>query len=187
MPIGCYSLVPEIANRLCQRQPQRILDVGIGFGMYGAVVRQWLDLGVTPWHRFLVGVEAWGQYRNPAWDLYNLVVVDSIQGYLAKRQECFDCILMMDVLEHFEKPEGSLVLRQLQSIVSPGGMLLVGTPAVFVEQGAVHGNEFERHRSLWTPAELADLGFQVLRDGTPDRFGMQTLLAEMLLAEWSTA
>ena len=182
MPIGCYALVPEITARLRERQPQRILDVGIGFGMYAAVVRQWLDLGVAPWRRYLVGVEAWGGYRNPLWDLYNLVIVDTVQGYLDKRPEQFDCILLLDILEHFDKPEGAAVLRQLQTIVSPGGMLLVATPAIFCEQGAEYGNEFERHRALWTPAELAEFGFCMLRDGAPDRFGMQ-----MLLAEWSHA
>lgn len=179
MPIGCYSLVPEIASRLCARQPLRILDVGIGFGMYGAVVRQWVDNGVMAWQRYLVGVEAWGRYRNPVWDLYNLVIVDTIQGYLAKQPETFDFILMTDLIEHLDREEALWVVERLQSPITPGGTFIIGTPAIFCEQGAVHGNEFERHRSLWTADELCELGFSTIRDGAPDQYGMQ-----MLLAEW---
>jgi hypothetical protein len=56
MPIGCYSLVPMIANRLHDAQPRSVLDLGVGKGFYGAVVRQWLDLGVRAWRTKLFGV-----------------------------------------------------------------------------------------------------------------------------------
>jgi len=46
-----------------------------------------------------------------------------------------------------------------------------------MEQGAAYGNEFERHRSLWTAEGLRGAGFEVLNAGEPDRFGNQMLLA----------
>ncbi len=179
MPIGSYSLVPYVADRLWKDRPRRVLDLGIGMGMYGAAVRQWVDLGVQPWTTYLVGVEACAEYRNPLWDLYNLVVVDTIQNYLAKNTEPFDFVIFSDVIEHFVKDEGTRLIRMIQPIISPGGHLLVGTPAIFEEQGAVHGNEFERHRSLWAASDLAELGFRVIVDGKPDAFGCR-----MLLADW---
>jgi hypothetical protein len=46
----------------------------------------------------------------------------------------------------------------------------VGTPAVWMEQGAVYGNEFERNRSLWTAEELRGVGCELLEAGEPARF-----------------
>lgn len=182
MPIGCFSLIPHVTHHLVTHQPQRILDLGAGFGMYGAVVRQWLDLGVTPAKSFLVGVEAWAAYRSPLWDLYNLMIVDSIQNYLRSCTQRFDCVIMNDVIEHFEKEEGGRVLDRLRDILEAHGSLLVGTPGIFGEQGAVYGNEYERHRSLWTAADFLARGFRIVMDGTVDQFGNQ-----MVLAAWQNA
>ena len=49
-----------------------------------------------------------------------------------------------------------------------------------VEQHAVHGNELERHRSVWTREEFESLGFEILMDGKPDNF-----YNEMLLGQWT--
>lgn len=57
MPIGNSVAVPYVVQHLMKRGPQRVLDLGIGFGMYGAVVRQWHDRGVRPWRTHLTGVE----------------------------------------------------------------------------------------------------------------------------------
>lgn len=179
MPIGCYSLVPHVAFHLAVERPARVLDLGVGFGLYGAVVRQWADLGVWPGRTWLVGVEGFAGYRSPAWDLYNLIVVDSIENYLARAAETFDCILLNDVIEHFDKPAGLAVMNRARQLLAPGGSLFVGTPAWFFPQEAVYGNELERHRSAWSAADFSSLGFELLSDGLPDRWGNQ-----MLLARW---
>jgi hypothetical protein len=157
-----------------------VLDLGIGAGFYGAVVRQWLDLGVRPWNTFLVGVEAWADYRNPLWDLYNVVVVATIQSYLARFHEQFDSVILADVLEHFESSEGTALLRQVQERVAPGGTLIVATPAVLVEQAAVNGNELERHRSVWTATDLQSLGFNTILSGNEP----QIAFTPTILAYW---
>lgn len=178
MPIGSYALVPHVAHALCQRQPQRVLDLGIGFGIYGAVVRQWLDQGVRPWRTHLVGVEAFASYGNPLWDLYDLIVIAPLQEFLARDHELFDFILLTDVIEHLERPEGTWVLDRCQALLAPNGRLMVGTPAIFMPQDAVGGNEFERHRSLWTAQDFHRRGWRMEKSGDLDAFGHQMLLAE---------
>lgn len=177
MPIGCFSLVPTIAARLMASKPASVLDLGIGMGFYGAVVRQWLDMGVKPWKTRLIGVEGFEGYRNPCWDLYDEVFERPIEGYLNARAETFDAILLLDVLEHFERDAGSWILTAARHHLTPNGSLYVGTPAVWMDQGAAHGNEFERHRSLWTAEELQRLGFEILENGEVDRWGNRMLLA----------
>lgn len=177
MPIGSHSIVSHVARLLQDAGPRRILDLGIGFGFYGAVVRQWLDFGVRPWRTYLAGVEAWGRYSNPLWDLYDLVTVQSIQDYLNSSPEQFDFIMMNDVLEHLAADEGRRILGQIDTLLSPGACLMVATPALYFEQGAVNGNEFERHRSFWSAADLRLAGFEILLDGSEPQLCGPTVLA----------
>jgi SAM-dependent methyltransferase len=181
MPIGSYAVVPHLAHALAVRQPRSVLDLGIGFGGGGAIVREWLDLGVQPWRTFLVGVEVWPDYRGPLWDLYNVVVTESIEAYFAHTTDTFDCVMLNDVLEHFEKPAGLALLSATRRLVTPGGMVLLSTPFDFFEQGAVYGNEHERHRSHWTADELTGLGFKVEIVGRPDY-----LCGRALFAQWNS-
>ena len=176
MPIGCCSLVPAIATQFVLRRPRSVLDLGIGMGFYGAVVRQWLDGGVQPWRTRLVGVEGFAAYRNPCWELYDEVVESTIEQFVETNADPWDAILVLDVLEHFEHAQGEAILSVLRSRLSPGGRLFVGTPAVWMEQGAANGNELERHRSLWTTDELRTIGFKLLHGGVADQFGNQMFL-----------
>jgi hypothetical protein len=183
MPIGSFTVIPHVAKHLATQRPDRVLDLGIGSGFYGAVVRQWVDLGVRPWKTFLVGVEAWTDYRNPIWDLYDLIVVETIQGYLSRYREQFDCIILGDVLEHFVTEEGIALLRRLQARVAPDGTLIVATPAVFFGQPAMYGNELERHRSVWSVAQLESLGFRTVLSGKE----AQVALIPTILSFWTRA
>jgi SAM-dependent methyltransferase len=176
MPIGCCSLVPAIATQFVLRRPRSVLDLGIGMGFYGAVVRQWLDGGVQPWRTRLVGVEGFDTYRSPCWNLYDDVVVSSIERFLEADSGTWDAILLLDVLEHFEHSQGAAMLQQLRLRLTPEGRLFVGTPAVWMDQGPAYGNEFERHRSLWTGDEMQTIGFELLDGGATDRYGNQMLL-----------
>jgi SAM-dependent methyltransferase len=182
MPIGSFTAVPHVAMLLATRRPGRVLDLGIGSGFHGAIVRQWVDLGVRPWNTLLVGVEAWADYRNPLWDLYNLVFVETIQRHLDRHPETFDCILLGDVIEHFEWDQGVTLLGQLKRRVAPRGLLIVATPARFQEQEAVNGNEFERHRSVWTAGQFEALGFQTLLSGDEP----QVAFVPTILACWES-
>jgi SAM-dependent methyltransferase len=180
MPIGCLSCVAPVAAGLMALRPRSVLDLGIGMGFYRGVVRQWLDKGVRPWTTELVGVEAWAAYRNPMWELYDELHIETIEAYLQRADKQFSAILLMDVLEHFEKPQGETVIEQCRARRAPGGAFWIATPAVWMEQGAAHGNEFERHQSLWTAADLLGRGFKIKTRGDPDQFGNQIVLAVLM-------
>lgn len=177
MPIGSFTFVPTIAHELETRRQRAVLDLGIGSGMYGAVVRQWGDWGARPWQTHLVGVEGWSDYRNPLWDLYDVVVETSIESFLEVQQARYDLILMLDVIEHFPLDIGRRLIPKIVGALQPDGRAYVGTPAIMVPQGAVYGNVLETHRSLWSCADFVALGGEVLRDGSPCPLGSQMILA----------
>lgn len=153
-----------------------MLDLGIGMGFYGAAIRQWLDFGISIRRTYLAGVEGFPEYRNPCWDLYDAVFEMTIEEFLAWDTYVWDAILIMDVIEHFEKQQGIQVIKQAKERIAKDGKLYVGTPAVFIEQGAEYGNELETHRSLWSKDDFVSLGFDLLVDGTLNEWGHQMLL-----------
>ncbi|MHB8955861.1 MAG: class I SAM-dependent methyltransferase [Pirellulaceae bacterium] len=177
MPIGSYTFVPEIAAYLEKQHPRTVLDLGIGAGFYAAVVRQWGDQGVRPWQTYLIGVESWIPYRNPLWDLYNVVVTTPIESFLQSLRHTYELILLLDVIEHFEPDAGLRVLERTRQALTPKGRLYVGTPAVFMPQGIGNKNTHETHRSLWTSSDFQQLGFRLERDGSCCSYGSQMLLA----------
>lgn len=176
MPFGSHSIYAQVIHEIAARQPKSVLDLGIGYGINGAGVRNWLDYGYEPYDTYLVGVEAFPKYRSPLWDCYNTVHETTIHDYLAiEPVELFDCIVMTDVLEHFTKEEGVDLLSKLQNRLTPDGFLLVSTPAIWIEQGTVHGNVYETHKSLWNRRDFRH--HQLLSHGGADKFGHKMLLA----------
>lgn len=177
MPIGAASELPTIVFYLISKQPASVLDLGVGMGMYGAAVRQWLDMGYAESGKrtLLHGVEGFEKYKNPVWELYDRVLVADILEIEPERK--YDAILLCDVLEHFTKEQGRELIAKAIEWLEVGGSFIITTPAIHCEQGEVYGNAFETHRCLWTPSEMSELGFQILNDGKMDRFGCLMLTA----------
>lgn len=167
MPISSYAIIPDVIRELEKKQPETVLDLGIGNGMYGALIRNYFP------NVHITGVEAWEDYENHLWNVYNEVYVQDIASYLTE-DGLYDVVIMTDVIEHFTKEDGYDVIEAMKSKLKRGGLLLISTPAIFVEQGAVGGNEFERHRSLWTPEDLPE--FDQLRTEIPDKYSAYMFL-----------
>ena len=177
MPIGAASELPTIVFHLIDKQPRSVLDLGIGMGMYGAVVRQWLDMGYSESGKrtILHGVEVFEKYKSPAWNFYDRIDITDILEFEPAQK--YDAILLCDVLEHFTKEQGRALISRVMDWLEVGGSFIITTPAIHCEQGEVYGNAFETHRCVWSASEMSELGFQILNDGTMDRFGCLMLTA----------
>lgn len=176
MPIGSWSAYTQIIKGILATNPDSVLDIGVGFGMNGCGVRNWLDLGVKFKTR-LIGIEAFPKYMNPAWDLYDRVIIgDALQ--IIDTLEDFDLILMTDVIEHFEKDAGIILLEKLKGKCRKG--VIVSTPGLWIEQGDAYGNAYETHRSLWTAEDFTAQGFGIVMDGSLDDNGHMMIVADYI-------
>jgi len=76
-----------------------------------------------------------------------------------------DLITLIDVLEHFTPDEAREVLRQAES-VARRRVLLFTPRGDFPQDGfdafGLGGEDLQRHRSAWEPAQLAALGYRVI-------------------------
>lgn len=167
---------------MCATNPASVLDLGVGMGMNGAAVRNWLDLGTKQanggkWRVKLDGVEAFSKYKNPAWQLYDKVYEVDIRKFI-EMNVSYDLVIMTDVIEHFDKAEGLAILQRLKEICNKA--VMVSTPAIWIEQGDAYGNVFETHRSLWTVQDFRQAGYGIVMDGTVDQFGHMMILADYI-------
>jgi hypothetical protein len=144
-------------------RPASVLDVGIGFGKYGLLFREYLDVSPRAAHGLaydgsaatvrIDGVEAHAPYIGPLQRaIYDHIYVGNALEVLPSLDR-YDLVFAGDVLEHFTRGDGERFLALAASQAAVG--VLIVTPALDLDQDDVFGNPFERHRSFWTPGDFA--------------------------------
>ena len=161
MPSSQHYHISKIMSLIITLNPNSILDIGTGFGKYGMLCREYLELwdGRKKYSEFLRridGIEAFEEYITPVHRfVYNNIYAEDALKILDKVDFKYDLILLIDVLEHFDKSTGRSFLEKMLQL---HGGVLVSTPKKVSNQTDAFGNEFERHRSQWTKAELVEMG-----------------------------
>lgn len=164
MPTSWYQAVPAIIDLVHIDGPQSILDIGVGFGKYGVLLRETIDIpyeryAKETWHLQLDGIEGFEGYRNPIHDyVYNNMYYGNIFSVLSTLSQKYDTLLLIDVLEHFDKEEGLRLIEQLLEITNKS--LIVSTPIMPAPQGEYLGNILETHKSRWNIVDFVDFDFQ---------------------------
>lgn len=155
MPVSDFHHIPTVLHYALAVRPQSVLDVGVGTGTYGFLLRQFLDFGHPPDRRVRIeGVEIFEPYRNPVWDFaYDRVHLGDVRELLPTLRP-YDLIVMTDVLEHFVRAEARALVRQALECARA---VIATTPNRWCPQGPWGGNEAETHRSLLDAADFAGL------------------------------
>lgn len=170
MPTGAWTSLPYISKFLHMAQPRRVLDLGIGSGLNGALVRQYVDRGVRPWQTYVTGVEVHADYRNPLWQCYDEILIQNILNFLHmfKKRERYDFVMMTDVIEHFPSDLAEKLVSDLvPAATRKGGKVFITTPGHLnrFEQGAEFGNEHERHLDFFDASFFSKHGYIIINDG----------------------
>lgn len=159
MPVSDYRHISDVLDVIRQVNPQTILDVGVGFGKWGVLCREVLEvynqrLQPETWTVQIDGIEIHEPYRNPLWEIaYNRLHIGNAFDIVESLGQ-YDLILGCDVIEHFDKEIGSILLRKLYHRAN---IVIVTSPRGFMPQGAVHDNEYECHRSCWDESDFRDI------------------------------
>ncbi|RCX16954.1 methyltransferase family protein [Fontibacillus phaseoli] len=148
----CIELIRQVS-------PSRVLDIGIGFGRWGMICREFLDVWQGRVHReqwmtVIEGIEIFpknvDEYHSY---FYNEIhIADAYELLTQHKVGTFDLIILGDVLEHFDK-ERAIAL--LEACLQTGRYVLLNIPiGNDWPQGSEYGNDYEMHRSEWTMTEL---------------------------------
>jgi len=153
-------------------KPKSVLDIGIGFGKYGVLCREYLEMWTQyrtyhkkDWKFRIDGIEIFEKYRNPLYDfVYNNIYFGNALNVIYETNHIYDLILLIDILEHFTFEKG---FQFLELCLEKGRNLIISTPKNVGSQKGVFGNPHERHKSQWTEAQLLLLRLK-------DMFGNKT-------------
>ena len=152
MPTSDPNIFPPVIEGAIKLQPKSILDIGCGFGAYGYLLRQYLEVAQKrytreEWKLKIDAVEAFKDYIGIIQKLvYDTIYVGDITEVIYKIKK-YDIILLLGVIEHLDKKKGYKILDILKK---RSKHLYISTPIYFRNQGAFMGNEYERHVSLWS-------------------------------------
>jgi predicted O-methyltransferase YrrM/SAM-dependent methyltransferase len=153
-----WQHLPYCIDVLMAVNPRRVLDVGVGFGRWGAMTREFCELWqerVLPnsWLVRVEGIEAFpGQLGDWQRSLYNQIHIGDARKLLPKLPGDRDLIIFGDVLEHFEKSEA----RELLNLcLDKSEYILINIPiGAGYDQTERYGNPYEAHLSLWETADF---------------------------------
>jgi SAM-dependent methyltransferase len=144
-------------------RPRRVLDIGIGTGKYGFLLREYLrywddHLRVSANPIQIDGIEIFPDYVTDLQrKIYDQIQIgDAIQILPHIKDDSYDLLLVLDVIEHLDRATGMQLLRECQRVAA---LVIVSTPRIFVHQPEKWHNPAEEHQSLWAQADFNEAGF----------------------------
>jgi len=147
VPTSHHAQVSKILDAIVHTNPKSVLDIGTGFGKYGVLCREYLELwdGREDYQKFtrrIDGIEIFPQYLTPIHKyVYDEVFVgDALDIVPNKLQRDYDLALLIDVLEHLKKEDGA---KLLGALLKRAKNVIISVPRDIGDQGTVFGNEHE--------------------------------------------
>ena len=133
--------------------PSSILDVGIGFGRWGILFREFLEIWENSrydgkWKRIIDGVEIYPGYIKDYHNyFYSNIYLDNALGFLQNTENKYDLIHFGDVIEHQEKAIGE---EMINLALNNAEYVLINIPiGKHWSQPADSDNPYEAHKSVW--------------------------------------
>ncbi|MCC6866024.1 MAG: class I SAM-dependent methyltransferase [Ignavibacteria bacterium] len=133
--------------------PKSILDIGVGFGRWGILFREFLEIWEGSkyngnWERVIDGVEIFpGYIKDYHKFFYSNIIIDNALDYLRSYSGKYDLINLGDVIEHFTKREGEELINLA---IEKGKVALINIPiGKYWAQEGTEENPHEAHKSIW--------------------------------------
>jgi len=147
MPTGRPHAIPFVIDMIMSHNPGSILDVGSGFGKWGMLLREYLEvwqgrLARDSWEKRIDAVEIFRGYAELPWNelFYNNIYIADVRSI--DNIDEYDLVLFGDVIEHMDRGSGRTLLDKCKRYI-------VITPGYDSPQGEVFGNKYETHVSRW--------------------------------------
>jgi hypothetical protein len=162
MPISRCDNIPWVIEDVISHDYKTILDVGVGFGMWGTLFRAFTDIRLSEidstryerWQTQIDGIEIFDRYGNSNWNNYNKIYhgdAIKIMSEIIAEGKKYDLVYLGDIIEHFSKEEGK---KLLDLAIQLGKKVIITTPREFRKQEGVLSNEKERHLSFWDDSDF---------------------------------
>jgi hypothetical protein len=154
VPVSIWLGIEDTLQTIVERRPSCVLDAGAGFGMWGMLLRQYLDVWNgrvqrTDWTTLIDGIEIDERRVQPhARHLYTEILVGDIRTVVPRRaaELRYDVILFGDVIEHLPKEDGRALLDAAIALAEELVVLRIPLGDGWRREGR---EEPDHHRSQW--------------------------------------
>ena len=160
MATSSIGHVRHVMSHIIAQRPQNVLDVGIGFGRWGFLCREMLDVFpgrvLKPqWRARIEGIEIYEPYLQAHQRyLYDVIHIGNAKDILPSLGE-FDMVIIGDMLEHLSKSGGWELFHAAMEKSRIGLILNLPMGEAWLRE-TDSGNEYEDHLSWWALDEFAD-------------------------------
>ncbi|MFC1514973.1 class I SAM-dependent methyltransferase [Candidatus Omnitrophota bacterium] len=163
MPSSFKNTIIPVVEAAEQIKPSSVLDIGIGFGKWGFLLREYLEVskehdiygeeGRFKWTLKIDGIEVCEKYiKDLHRSIYNNIFVGDAFNLIDGLGQ-YDLVILGDVIEHFEKEKGRALVRKC--VDKARKAVIISTPTYFFNQRNWYGNVAEKHKSLWTESDFS--------------------------------
>lgn len=144
----------------------RVLDLGCGTGVAGEMLNR------DKKHQF-VGVDIYKPYVDlcKKGGFYSKVERKDLTKIKLKKGS-FDVILLLQVIEHLKKKEGTALLEECIRAVTKA--VIVAVPNGSCHQEEYDSNTHQEHKSSWNSRDLNKMGFRVFGQGLKVIYGSKS-------------
>lgn len=161
MPTSSYKKIGRVLGVLAHiKPPSSVLDVGVGFGKYGFLLREHLDIrkrrySKDSWVTRIDGVESWKNYLSPIHAyIYNHVFVGDVRE-LVKQLPDYQLIVLADVIEHMSRAAGVALLTALYAKCERA--MVISFPNTIGSDWQHWPNPLEKHEVVWKAEDFKEL------------------------------
>lgn len=160
MPTSTHFMLHNMVYEIMDAKPDSMLDVGIGFGKWGFLAREYIDVKrneIYPeqWTLKIDGIEIWAEYveRLP-WlrTIYNRIYIGDANKVIDDLPD-YDLIVLADVIEHMPKKDGEELL--IKCFRKCKKNLILSLPiGDWTGNRILANNPYESHISVWNQDEI---------------------------------
>jgi len=157
MPSSSWKHISTAIEKIYDLSPTSVLDIGVGFGKWGFLLREYLDVWAnrynkSEWLIKIDGIEIFEPYILESHIFfYDKIFVGDVRQLIDEIGN-YDLIIVGDVLEHMPKTDS---LSLIDKLICKGNTILINLPLGVWPQEELLGNPNEKHVSTWLLEDIA--------------------------------
>ena len=153
-----WQNIPYNIEVLRKIAPQRVLDVGVGFGRWGILTREFCDVWEgrvlkQDWSIYIEGIEAFKDNISSYHEaFYDHIYFGDAREIIPGLNGPWDVVIFGDVLEHFERETAETLLKHC---LERSAYVMINIPlGSDWPQDASYQNIYEKHLSVWEESDF---------------------------------
>lgn len=161
MPSSTWIFIQDFVEIVRTINPKSFLDIGVGFGKWGSLVREYTDIWALnvkkeDWVTQIDGIEIYPSYiLEHQKAIYNEIFIgDALQ--IVTELPCYDMVMAGDVIEHQTKLAGYQLISKLRQHTKKILVMSIPIGENWLENAAGE-NPYDSHLASWSWDDILSL------------------------------